>query len=181
MTLITKLLAGAAGVTALAAAAPSSAQYYPHPTYSNQYDRNPYAAGTQYGYNYASPYDRNPYERGTQYGYGMNTNAAAQQCSAAVQQRLYDRRGIGGILGAVLGVNTTGRVLSVTQVQPRNNGTVRIRGLASSGRYASNGYGPYGAGAYGALGYGYNNAADLSFRCDVAANGAVYNVDINRR
>jgi hypothetical protein len=46
---------------------------------------------------------------------------------------------------------------------------------------AYNNYGPYGVGAYGALGYGYNNAADLSFRCDVAPNGAIYNVDINRR
>jgi hypothetical protein len=111
----------------------------------------------------------------------MNTNVAAQQCSAAVQQRLYNRRNIGGIIGAVLGMNTTGQVLSVTQVSPRSNGLIRVRGLASSGRMAINGYGPYGAGAYGALGYGYNNSADLSFRCDVAPNGAVYNVDINRR
>jgi hypothetical protein len=111
----------------------------------------------------------------------VNTNVAAQQCSAAVQSRLYNRTSIGGILGAVLGANATGRVLSVTQVSPRSNGMVRVRGLASSGRYASNGYGPYGAGAYGALGYGYANAADLSFRCDVAPNGAIYSVSINRR
>jgi hypothetical protein len=111
----------------------------------------------------------------------MNTNVAAQQCSAAVQSRLYNRSSIGGILGAVLGANTTGRVLSVTQVQPRGNGMIRVRGLASSGRMAYNGYGPYGVGAYGAAGYGYANAADLSFRCDVAPNGAIYNVDINRR
>ena len=71
--------------------------------------------------------------------------------------------------------------MSVTQVSPRNNGMIRVRGLASSGRYASNGYGPYGVGAYGALGYGYNSAADLSFRCDVGYNGAVYDVHINRR
>ena len=69
----------------------------------------------------------------------------------------------------------------MTQVSPRGNGMIRVRGLASSGRYAYNGYGPYGVGAYGALGYGYNNSADLSFRCDVAPNGAIYNVDINRR
>jgi hypothetical protein len=58
---------------------------------------------------------------------------------------------------------------------------MRIRGLASSGRMAYNNYGPYGVGAYGALGYGYNNAADLSFRCDVDYRGYVRNVDINRR
>ena len=111
----------------------------------------------------------------------MNTNVAASQCTAAVQNRLYNRSSIGGILGAVLGTNTTGRVVSVTQVRARDDGLIRVRGLASSGRMAYNGYGPYGAGAYGALGYGYASAADLSFRCDVAPNGAVYNVSINRR
>ena len=160
MTFTNKLLAGAAGLAAFAAAAPVNAQYYGYR--GNSYDP-PY--GNAYGYG----------------AYGMNTNAAAQQCSAAVQQRLYNRTSIGGILGAFLGANTTGRVVSITQVNPRPNGTVRVRGLASSGRMAYNNYGPYGVGAYGALGYGYNNAADLSFRCDVAPNGAIYNVDINRR
>ena len=128
------------------------------------------AAAQYYGYGYAQPY-----------GYGMNTNVAASQCTAAVQNRLYNRSSIGGILGVFLGQNTTGRVVSVTQVSPRSNGLIRVRGLASSGRMAYNNYGPYGYGAYGALGYGYANAADLSFRCDVAPNGAVYNVNINRR
>ena len=81
----------------------------------------------------------------------------------------------------MLGTSTTGRVVSVTQVSPRSDGMVRVRGLASSGRYAMNGYGPYGVGAYGASGYGYANQADLAFRCDVGLNGAVYNVSINRR
>lgn len=157
MTFITRLLTGAAGLAAFAAALPANAQYY---GYRDNF--------------YGTPY-------GNAYGYGMNTNAAAQQCSAAVQQRLYNRSSIGGILGAFLGVNTTGRVLSVTQVSPRGNGMIRVRGLASSGRYASNDYGPYGVGAYGALGYGYSNSADLSFRCDIAPNGAIYNVDIHRR
>jgi hypothetical protein len=157
MTFMTKLLAGAAAVTTFTVSAPANAQYYGYR-----------------GYSYAAPY-------GSAYGYRMNTNFAAQQCSAAVQQRLYNRRSVGGILGVFLGANTTGRVLSITQANPRPNGTVRVRGLASSGRMAYNNYGPYGVGAYGALGYGYNNAADLSFRCDVAPNGAIYNVDINRR
>jgi len=157
MTFMTKLLAGAAGLAAFAATAPANAQYYGY-------------RGDSYG----APY-------GNAYGYGMNTNAAAQQCSAAVQQRLYNRTSISGILGAVLGANTTGQVLSITQVSPRNNGMIRVRGLASSGRYAYNGYGPYGVGAYGALGYGSANQADLSFRCDVDFRGYVRNVDINRR
>jgi hypothetical protein len=126
-------------------------------------------AASQY-YGYAQPY-----------AYGVNTNVAASQCTAAVQNRLYTRRGLGGILGSLVGAYaTTPRVLSITRVNMTGNGLVRVRGLASSGRHAS-GYGPYGVGAYGALGYGYANAADLSFRCDVAPNGAVYNVSINRR
>lgn len=163
MRIFTKLLTATA---ALAAAAPATAQYYGSPYRSYGYNQN---------YGYAQPY-------GYAQRYAVNTNMAAQQCSAAVQNRLYNRTSIGGILGAVLGTNSQGRVISVTQVSPRNNGTVRVRGLASSGRYAyNNGYGPYGVGAYGAAGYGYANAADLSFRCDVGLNGAIYNVSINRR
>ena len=162
MRMMTKILTGAAGVAAIAAATPAAAQYYSYPGYS------------RYGY-------AQPYGYAQQYGY-MNTNVATQQCTAAVQSRLYNRQSIGGILGVLLGANTpSGRVVSVTQVSPRSNGLIRVRGLASSGRMAYNGYGPYGVGAYGALGYGYANAADLSFRCDVAPNGAVYSVKINRR
>lgn len=166
MTFTKKLIGLGAGVAAIASAAPAMAQYY---GYSQPYRyAQQYGYGQQYGY--AQPY-----------GYAVDTNAAASQCSAAVQDRLYNRTSIGGILGAVLGTNTAGRVLSVTEVRPRGNGLIRVRGLASSGRYASNGYGPYGVGAYGALGYGYANGADLSFRCDVAPNGGIYNVSINRR
>jgi hypothetical protein len=113
----------------------------------------------------------------------MNTSTAVNQCNAAVQSRLYNRTSLGDILGSLVGLPTSsyGRVLSVTQVTPRSNGTIRVRGLASSGRYAYNGYGPYGVGAYGALGYNYANAADLSFKCDVDFRGYVRDVDINRR
>ncbi len=164
MRTITKILAGAAGLAAFATAMPSSAQYYGY-DYNRTY-RN-------YGYNGYNSYNS--------YAYPMNTGLAQQQCTAAVQNRLYNRSSIGGIIGAFLGTNTQGQVLSVTQVSPRGDGMIRVRGLASSGRYAYNNYGPYGVGAYGALGYGYANAADLSFRCDVAPNGAVYNVSIRRR
>ena len=160
MSMMKKMLGLGTGLVAIAAAAPASAQYY----------------------GYAQPYGYvQPYGYAQQYGY-MSTNLATQQCTAAVQSRLYNRTSIGGILGVLLGANTpSGRVLSITQVSPRSNGLIRVRGLASSGRYAYNGYGPYGVGAYGALGYGYANAADLRFRCDVAPNGAVYSVDIDRR
>jgi hypothetical protein len=112
----------------------------------------------------------------------MNSNVAAQQCSAAVQNRLSNRTSLGAILGSLVGIPTAsyGRVVSITRETPTRTG-MRINGLASSGRYASNRYGPYGVGAYGALGYGYNASADLSWRCDVDYRGYVRNVDINRR
>jgi len=142
-----KLLIGGAGLAALATAAPSAAQYYQR--YSQPY-----------GYGYSQPYGYN------NYGYAMNTNAAAQRCTAAVQNRLYTRNGLGGILGSLVGsYGSQGRVLSITRVTP-NRSYVRVRGLASSGRTA-----------YG-YGYGY---PDLSFRCDVDYRGYVRNVDINRR
>lgn len=142
MTMMTKILAGGAGLAAIASAAPAVAQYY---------QTQPYG----YGYRYNN------------YGYGMNTNAAVQQCTSAVQNRLYSRNGLGGILGSLVGsYGSTGRVVAITRVDP-NRGSVRVRGLATSGRYA------YGYGGYG--------AADLSFKCDVDYRGYVRDIDINRR
>ena len=153
MTIMIKSLALGAGFAALAAASPASAQYY-----------QPYA---------------NPY--GNAYGYNAHaaTNAAAQRCAAAVQQRL-SVRGNRGILATLLGANTysNARVLSITQVNPRRN-SVAVRGVASSGRLA---YNPYGVGAYGMLGSNYAQpTADLSFRCTVDYRGYVRDIDINRR
>jgi hypothetical protein len=131
----------------------------------------------------AAPATAQSYSRYNSYGYrGVNANVAAQQCTAAVQNRLYNRTSLGSILGSLVGIPTGsyGRVLSVTRETPTRSG-MRINGLASSGRYASNRYGQYGVGAYGALGYGYNAAADLSWRCDVDYRGYVRNVDIRRR
>lgn len=120
------------------------------------------------------------YSRWGYRSYRMNSNLASQQCTAAVQNRLYNRVG-GGLIGLLTGERTNGQVLAVTQVNPMGDGSVRVRGLATSGRYATNDYGRYGEGAYGALGYRYGRAADLSFRCDVAPNGAVYDISINHR
>lgn len=156
MTMMTKILGGAAGVAALAAATPAAAQYY------------------QYGYN--------PYGYANPYAYNVN-QMAAQRCTAAVQARLNNRTtsgGIGGIIGSIFGVNTNayaqGRVLSITQIDPDRT-EVQVRGLASSG--TNYGYGPYGVGAYGAYGYAYQ--PDLSFRCDVDYRGYIRDIDIDRR
>ena len=160
MTIMTKLLAGAAGIAALAAAAPAAAQYYQGYNYQ--------------GYSYGAPY-------GNAYGYSNNANILAQRCTAAVQQRLSYRSSSNGlgILGQLFGVNTAtrGQVLNVTQVTPTRSGTLRVRGLATSGRQMA--YNPYGVGAYGAYGYSYQ--PDLSFKCDIDAAGYVRDIDINRR
>jgi hypothetical protein len=152
MTIKTFLIGGV-GLAALATAAPSTAQYY---GYSQPYG---YGYSQPYGYGYNQPY-------GYAYGYrSMNASTAASQCTAAVQNRLYQRNGLAGILGSLVGAyGTQGRVLSVTRVTPNNYGGVRVRGLASSGRY----------------GY-YGTTADLSFRCDVDYRGYVRDIDINRR
>lgn len=130
------------------------------------------AAATPASAQYYPPY-------GNAYGYHANaTNMAAQRCAAAVQQRL-SMRGSTGILGSLLGVRSynNARVLSITRVVPRGQ-TVRVRGVASSGRLA---YNPYGVGAYGMLGSNYAQAADLSFNCSVDYNGFIRDIDINRR
>ena len=167
MRMLTKLLAGAAGAAALATAVPAMAQY--------PYGYNPYGYNNTYGYN---SYGNNSYSPYGAYGaYGMNTQAATQQCTAAVQNRLYTRTGLSSIITSLFGLSgTSARVLSVTRVTPTNSGFVRVRGLATSGRYS---YNPYGSGYYGALGAGY--AADLSFKCDVDYNGYVRDIDITRR
>jgi len=170
MTMMTKILAGGAGLAALAAAAPASAQWgYTSPYVANPYVANPYIASP---YAYANPY-------GNAYGYNAaSTQVAAQRCSAAVQQRLQTRQGLTGVIASLLGSPTANaaRVVSITRVVPRSS-TVRVSGLASSGRYA--GYSPYGVGAYGALGYAYQ--PDLSFSCSVDYRGYVRDVDIYRR
>lgn len=178
MKTITKFLAGTAGLAAIATATPAAAQYYngySGNSYNNGYYSNGYNGYS--GYNgYTNGYGYNGYSNGY-----VNASAAAQQCSAAVQNRLYNRTSIGSILGSLVGINTNNaRVLSVTAERPTRYG-MRIDGLATSGRMAYNNYGTYGQGAYGALGYNYAQQADLSFHCNVDANGYVQSVKINRR
>lgn len=152
MKILTKLLAGGAGLAALATAVPASAQYY-----------------SPYGYGYATP----------AYGYNyarVNTQTAVNQCTAAVQSRLYSRQGLSSIVTSLFGLSgTSPRVLTVTKVDP-NRTTIRVRGTATSGRYTSS---PYGYGYYGAVAAGY--VPDLQYRCDVDYRGYVRDVDIRRR
>jgi hypothetical protein len=104
----------------------------------------------------------------------ISTQAAVDRCAAAVQNRLSYRSSYGGYYGGY----ATPRVVSVTRVDPRRN-SVRVTGLASSGRMA---YNPYGVGFFGLLGSNYyNSAADLRFGCSVDYRGRVTDLDLNRR
>ena len=78
----------------------------------------------------AAPSAAQYYPYGNAYGYnGMNTQAAVNSCSAAVQNRLSYRANYNGYYGNY----SSGRVLSVTSVDPNRN-SVRVRGLDAERR-----------------------------------------------
>lgn len=161
MRMMTKLLAGAAALAGFTAAAPAAAQYYP--------------------YGYVAPRAYSPYAYGYN-SYAVNTQLATQQCTAAVQNRLYNRANLATIIGSLVGIPINqSRVVGITSMTQTRSGLLRVRGLASTGRSAYNGYSPYGVGGYGSLGYNTAASADLSFKCDVDARGYVRDLDINRR
>ena len=126
MIAFTKWLAGALSIAALGTAAPAAAQYFPgmgYPGYG--------FPGTGYpGYGYPG------------YGGGYanvpgGSRVAADQCTAAVQQRLGGYGGYGYVGGP------GGRVLSINSIEIASEGGYRVRGVASAGGYA------YGGGTIG--------------------------------
>ena len=152
MMALTKVLAGGIAIAAVASAAPAAAQYYP---YGQPYGGNVVGQvlnqvlGGGYGYN----------------GYGNNSQQAVNQCAAAVQARL------GGNYGGY-GYNNGyayggGRVLGISRVEQRNNGGLKVRGVATSGRY-------------GNYGYGNQAPADISWTCRTDDRGFVTDVDLDR-
>ena len=211
MTLIRTILIGSAGLAAtLAVASPAAAQGYPY-GYPQQQQGGVLGAiinsvtGGGYG----------QYPQGN-YGYGqVNQRSAISQCAAAAEQRLNGSyRGQSGY-GYQQGYNNNGynngygnngynqnrygggRVLGITHVERRNNGGLKVTGVATSGR----GYGGYGNQGYnqgyGNQGYnqgynnGYNNGygqngysaqqqADLRFTCRVNMRGQVSDLQFSR-
>jgi hypothetical protein len=196
MTNLSRFLVGTAGLAAtLAVASPAAAQQ-PYP-YNNQgtgvlgaivnavtgngYNQYPQGA---YGYNQYPQvaYGYGQYPQGN-YGYGQtNQRAAVGMCAAAAEQRISatygGQPGYGynnGYQGYANGYNgQIGRVLGITNVEPRYNGSLKVSGIASSGR----GYG-YSNGFNGQNAYA-NQAADLRFSCKVNTLGQVTDVNINR-
>jgi hypothetical protein len=157
------VLAGGVAAVALMTAAPAAAQYYPGD--GDPYGGDPYDSET-------GP-DANQVPGG---GYGYN-NPAIDQCVGAVQERLsggyrdYGGNGYNGDRGpdGYGGPDAYGggRVLGISRVEPRSNGGLTVRGVASSGRYA-----------------GYDNGGpppiDLTFSCKVDYRGFVSDIDIDR-
>ncbi|MGE5064069.1 MAG: hypothetical protein ACM3IG_08390 [Myxococcales bacterium] len=164
MRAITKFLAGGVAIAALAGAAPAAAQYYPgygypgygYPGYGGGIDQviSQVFGGGYGGYGGYGAYG----------GYNVpgGSQVAANQCSAAVQQRLggYGAYGYAGV----------NRGIGIQSVEIRSNGGYKVRGVASGVQFTcrtdprgfvtdvdvNNGY--YGQG-YGNpyYGSGYNN------------------------
>ena len=153
MKAITKFLAGGIAVAALASAAPAAAQYYPG-----------YGYGYPYGGNVVGQVLNQVLGGGYGYGYGANSQVAVNQCAGAVQARLGGGYGGYGYNGYGYG---GGRGLGIRRGEPRSNGGLTVRGVATSGRYA---------------GYGYGGQApvDLTWKCKTDYRGFVTDIDIDR-
>lgn len=192
MTVLLKILAGAAGLAMVTAVAgPAAAQPYPGqgypPGYGNQGTVGEVIDQVLGGGRYGA------------YGRG-NERIAVDQCARAAEARV-NRGGYGGYGGGYnqgygnqgygnqgygnQGYNRGGyaQVVGITRVERKSNG-VKVWGLIDSGMgynrgpYGNQGYGNPG---YGGQGYGYQGqVADLRFDCRVDYRGYVTNVDINR-
>ena len=166
MSVLVKVLTGAAGLAAAVGfASPAAAQYYPGYGYGSNSGGGVVGAiiNSVIGGGYGS------------YGnQGTNDRYAVSQCSRAVEARLGGGYGNNGGYGGYGGYGNNdygggGRVVGITRVERRNSG-IRVRGVATSG--ARGGYG----------GYGYNNGgADLSFSCKVDYRGRITDIDLDRR
>jgi len=188
---IINLLAGAAALGAVAA--PAAAQYYPQQQPYQQQYQQPYQQ--QYQQQYQQTYPQQSYGYTQGYGYNQGTGnpvtdiidsllgnrynvtdrQAVRQCTNAATAQAGQQYGGGYNRGAM-------RVTSITEVQRRGNG-LRVSGTMSSA-YGASGYGQGYQNGYGYQNRGYGGGyagQAVSFRCDVAYNGAVTGIRIGRR
>jgi hypothetical protein len=196
MTNLSKVLIGTAGLAAvLTIASPASAQQ-PY-SYGNQ---NTGVVGAIINSVTGGGYGQ--YPQGN-YGYGqVNERAAVSMCAAAAEQRIsgnyrgqpgygynngYANNGYANNGYANNGYQNgyngqSGRVLGITNVERRNNGALKVSGVASSGRgygYNYQGYNNGHNGHNGQRAYA-NQAADLRFTCKVNTRGQVSDINISR-
>lgn len=164
-----KLTLVAAGVAAIGglAATPAAAQYYPYPQpgygYPNQGNGIGDLLGRLLGNRYGS--------------YAVNERSLINQCAIAASSEAsrryrpaYNQYGY-----QQYGYNqpyaAQARVSAITNVERRNNRSLRVNGLIDSGAYGYN------------QAYGYNRAyagGDLRFRCTVDAYGRITNLRVTR-
>jgi len=179
MKALTKILAGGVAATALFAAAPAAAQYYPGTGYGGNVVGQVIGqvlGGGLGGYGGYGGYGGGYGGYGGAYGggyngYGANSQVAVSQCTNAVQARLVGNAGYNGYGYNGYGYNNTygqGHVLGISRVEQRSSGGLTIRGVATSGRYGA--------------AYGYNGQApvDLTFKCKTDYRGYITDVDIDR-
>lgn len=183
MTNMLKLLIGAAGfATALAIAAPAAAQQpYPY--------ANPNGGVVGAIINSVTGGGYGQYPQGN-YGYGqVNERAAVSMCAAAAEHRISGNyRGQPGYgynngyanNGYANGYNgQSARVLGITNVERRRGGSLKVSGVATSGRAYAYGNQRHNDGYSGQRGYA-NQAADLRFNCRVNTRGQVSDINISR-
>lgn len=180
MSNFSKFLIGAAGLGALAAAAPAAAQQYPY-GYPNQ------STGNVIGQIIGNVLGYGQYPYGN-YGYGQpdyrGSQIAIDQCARSVEARLnnyamnnqynrWDPYSYNPYDGWA--AQGRARVLGITNVELTRKGRLRVTGVATSGfRYRN----PWG---YGNQAYNRNyGSPDLRFSCRADASGRVFDVDINR-
>lgn len=184
MTSYTRYLAAAAAIGGLSAPLVAQNPYpygYPQQGYPQAYPQQAYPG-------YSQGYGQNPVGQivGQLLGnrYNMTDRQAVSRCaSAAMVQAQNQYRGYGYSqrygspqgYGYPQGIGAPAmRVTAITDVQRRGDG-LRVQGLIDTGYGGYSGY----PGQYGYQGQG-DAAGDLSFRCNVAYNGAVTNVRIGR-
>jgi len=194
MKAVSKILLGGAGFAALAAtAAPAAAQY----GYPGQY-------GGQYGYGQGNVVGTILDSILGGRSYGQNERSSVEQCVRAVEHRINTRgfdneRGRYSNYGYGYGYDNQyrnyqgARVLSVTEVQRRSNGGIKVIGLATTGmngayngqyngQYGGQyGYGQQGyGGQYGYGQQGYQMPADARFDCTIDRYGRITDIDAKR-
>jgi hypothetical protein len=114
------ILAGGAGLAALATAAPASAQYYPSQGANVVGQVLGQILGGNVGYGSRGGYGG----YGGGYGAYGGSQMAVNQCASAVSQRLgggYGGYGYGG-----------GARVQIQSVEPRSSGKMRVRGFAQT-------------------------------------------------
>jgi len=150
--------------------APALAQYYPQPS-------PPPQPGGIAGaiINQVMGYGRYPYGN---YGYDTygRQGYLIDQCARAVEARLNKYRSDWYRGANYSRYRNYGRVEGITRVERRDNGGLKVWGVASSGYGGYQGWNRPGYGSYG-----YHAGADLKWDCKVKRDGRISKIDVDRR